>query len=95
MKKKSQQKKKNIWPSVLTVIAVILLVGVTGFIVLQNMVHDVSFYNGYCYDKLDGNYTFTIEDMKYIGDEYRINQIQQIAQCKDGFILLQLENVIS
>jgi len=90
VKKKSQLKKKNIWPSVLALIAVILLVGVTGFIVLQNMVRSVDFYNGYCYDKTDGDYNFTVEQMKYIGDEYKLNQIMMVVECKDGFALIDM-----
>ena len=80
--------------TICSIIACIIIFAV-GLYALKYQVTDVNFYNGYCYDKDDGNYNFTVEEMKYIGDEYKINQIQMVAHCKDGFVLLQLENVIS
>lgn len=92
------KKPKDTFNRVIVTMSVIIgciIIFAVGLYALKNQVTDVNFYNGFCFDKADGDYTFTQESMKDIGSTYKVSTVYQTVRCMDRLAVLDTETMVS
>ena len=92
------QKPKDTFNRVIVTLSIIIgciIIFAVGLYALKNQVTDVNFYNGFCFDKADGDYTFTPEAMKDIGSTYKVSTVYQTVRCMDRLAVLDTETMVS
>ena len=92
------QKPKDTFNRVIVTLSIIIgciIIFAVGLYALKNQVTDVNFYNGFCFDKADGDYTFTQESMKDIGSTYKVSTVYQTVRCMNRLAVLDTETMVS